>query len=438
MANALFENFNVPKDIALPKKSATDTTDEALTFDVNKLSYPSKFTSMDSLAPDKLESVSEESTIPSVRSAPTMEVPTNALTAKPVNSLFAGSEFKAKTLEEMDKEYEEKQLAESGLDPKLPADPYTQHWGQKMFGTQIPLDQMVRMAGMAAKALDPKGFGGRLGADLQTMGHEAYNERIKREHDLPNALLRRRLNIAQIKNAELKETPTPWKVYYEDQLAQGVPKHKIVENYNREILGKGKTNRFFMSNDGQISIYSNSGELLHGPGGGRDITEEVGKSSVGDDGTLHLWGKTGKEIVVRKGAGKTKSPPSGSVISPKDVAKGWKTRETADGQMIRENHISNQVQVYTGKTKENPTGWRDASAEEINKFTNPGTPAKPKPEGFLAKERREQKEKADKEKLAKSMPAGASPQIFTNKKGERKVGYILNGKKYDADNKELN
>lgn len=119
-----------------------------------------------------------------------------------------------------------------GAEPP-PKDAFQQYWGQPVGKTNIPLDQFVRLAGAAAHAFDPKGFGGILGKDLAEMGKEAYGERTRREYDTPNMLLKRRLTEAQIKQAEQKDVPTEWGAYYKYGQSQGWDDAKIVENFKK-------------------------------------------------------------------------------------------------------------------------------------------------------------------------------------------------------------
>jgi hypothetical protein len=86
-------------------------------------------------------------------------------------------------------------------DPSLPKDSVSEYWGQPVVG-KLPLDQFVRMAGMASNALAPDTPMGRLGAGAAQMAQEGYATRIKREYDAPNELLRRRLATAQVTGAE--------------------------------------------------------------------------------------------------------------------------------------------------------------------------------------------------------------------------------------------
>jgi len=86
-------------------------------------------------------------------------------------------------------------------DPSLPKDAVSEYWGQPVVG-KLPLDQFVRMAGMASNALAPDTPMGRLGAGAAQMAQEGYETRIKREYEAPNELLRRRLATAQVTGAE--------------------------------------------------------------------------------------------------------------------------------------------------------------------------------------------------------------------------------------------
>jgi len=86
-------------------------------------------------------------------------------------------------------------------DPSLPKDSVSEYWGQPVVG-KLPLDQFVRMAGMASNALTPDTPMGRLGAGAAQMAQEGYETRIKREYEAPNRLLAQRLATAQVTGAE--------------------------------------------------------------------------------------------------------------------------------------------------------------------------------------------------------------------------------------------
>jgi hypothetical protein len=114
-----------------------------------------------------------------------------------------------------------------------PKDAFQQYWGQPVGKTHLPLDQFVRLAGMAAHAINPRESAGILGKDLAEMGKEAYGERARREYETPNMLLKRRLTEAQIKQAEQKDVPTEWAAYLKYGDEQGWPREKTVANFKK-------------------------------------------------------------------------------------------------------------------------------------------------------------------------------------------------------------
>ena len=87
-------------------------------------------------------------------------------------------------------------LTASSSAPGAP-DKFQQYWSQPVMGN-MPLDQFVRLAGMASHAIDPTGPGGRLGKDLSAMGGEAYKERSRREYEGPNRLLQQQIAKATL------------------------------------------------------------------------------------------------------------------------------------------------------------------------------------------------------------------------------------------------
>ena len=111
-------------------------------------------------------------------------------------------------------------LTTTATAPKEAPDAFSKYWEQPVVG-KMPLDQFVRLAGMAGHALDPEGFGGRLGKDLSAMGAEAYGERTRREYESPNKLLQRQLLTAQI-NKIKAEQPGKWEAYSKWATTQGI------------------------------------------------------------------------------------------------------------------------------------------------------------------------------------------------------------------------
>ena len=85
-------------------------------------------------------------------------------------------------------------------------DELSEYWKKPIIG-KMPRDQFVQMTGMIANALAPDTWSGRLGAGLAGMGGGAYAERMKREYQKPEDMLRRRFLAAQIKKYEEPDRP---------------------------------------------------------------------------------------------------------------------------------------------------------------------------------------------------------------------------------------
>jgi hypothetical protein len=131
--------------------------------------------------------------------------------------------------------------------PYVPQTEYEKYWGQKI-GTQehgIPLNRFVGLAGKAAYALDPKGFGGVLGKQLSDEADVATNEMARREYEGPNKLLQRSLQEQQVRKGEREElaqkdisvfTDT-WDAKEKQLLSNNVPRDQIDREYVR-LLAK--------------------------------------------------------------------------------------------------------------------------------------------------------------------------------------------------------
>jgi hypothetical protein len=128
------------------------------------------------------------------------------------------------------------QVVKPATPPEFPSPaktPYEQYWGQNV-GTSkagLPLDQFVKIAGLAAKYFDPQN---PIANDLIKMGGEAYNERARREYEGPNVLLQRQMHQAQLDKLKAESGLLPqWETYKKGRLAAGETNlAKIVEDYN--------------------------------------------------------------------------------------------------------------------------------------------------------------------------------------------------------------
>lgn len=117
--------------------------------------------------------------------------------------------------------------------PYVPQTEYEKYWKTPV-GTDkynMPLDQFVKVAGLAAKALNPQN---PIANDLIKMGGEAYNERARREYESPNVLLQRQIHQVQLDKLKAESGLLPqWETYKKGRLATGETNlAKIVEDYN--------------------------------------------------------------------------------------------------------------------------------------------------------------------------------------------------------------
>jgi len=65
------------------------------------------------------------------------------------------------------------------------------YWGQPVWKGGMPLDQFVQLTGAAAHAFAPEEPSGILGKSLSDIAGGAYKERMRREYEGPNELLKR-------------------------------------------------------------------------------------------------------------------------------------------------------------------------------------------------------------------------------------------------------
>jgi hypothetical protein len=304
---------------------------------------------------------------------------------------------------------------------------FEQYWGQPIGGKKfkMPLDQFVRLAGMAAHAFNPTEASGILGKDLSEMGREAYGERVKRERDTVNELLRQRLMRTQIKNLEetepikneltrlqisklKEEQPKEWDVYLKEQRALGIPDAKIVKDFQELQRATIKPAYHYAQDDeGNISVFRD-GELVQGSGKGKDVTSEVSKVVTNDKGDVTLLNKKGTTIGTLKGVGTTKESAAdkeAAKIAEREKARKagvgnvWQYSLSASNVPIRMNTKGDEIQILDAATDK----WRPATTAEATGLTKVGPPAKP--ETALDKAIREAQEKRKPKKTEEQAPA---------------------------------
>ncbi len=253
----------------------------------------------------------------------------------------------------------------------LPPDNYSTYWGQKVFGN-MPLDQFVRIAGMAGHAFAPDEPMGRLGAGLYQMGTEAAHERMRREYEGPNELLRRQLVRAQLRraNAETDKlenaVPTEWESFYNSALKAGIPETEIAGAFEATKRAPVKpTYKYIETGDGRTAVMADGQFLGVLPFG--KSANDVSRVIYTKAGNAMLIGKDGKPL---------------SIIN--DVESPWGSKAAGGRGFKPETFINpaGQMLMFSGgifsimdaETNE----WRPATADEVQGAKKIGTEGKGK------------------------------------------------------------
>ena len=240
--------------------------------------------------------------------------------------------------------------------PYVPQTEYEKYWKTPV-GTEkynMPLDQFTKIAGLAAKYLDPKN---PIANDLIKMGGEAYNERAKREYESPNVLLQRRLHDLQIKELENKSGILPaWNTYYKSRVDAGeTDKAKIVSDYN-EMLNRTKAKpKILVDEYGNTSgIDQLTGGVLWGSGRGQDASNLIKTTATSASGDVTPISRTGKPKDIIPKAGKPLIAP-GAAGAAADARK--QAKETQEGRKFKttyKNPETGQLVYETEGTENNP------------------------------------------------------------------------------------
>jgi len=299
--------------------------------------------------------------------------------------------------------------------PYTPQTEYEKYWKTPV-GTSkynMPLDQFVRIAGLAAKYFDPQN---PVANDLIRMGGEAYKERARREYEGPNVLLQRQLAQEHLRKLQ-EEAPKAWDIFYKEQTKLGKKPEDIVKEWNKITRESQAINYHYTEDEkGNVSTFVN-GQLVSGPGKGKDISKQVAYHTVDDAGVVHAFDKTGKEI-GRAPGGKTKESPGAAARATEDLRqerekREWKTIAvtTKDGKqkLLQENKL--------GQTR-----YADVpEGADISRIPSTvPSEARKLIDVKLAPKVKAANEKAEKEKVTKSSqyPEGT---IIKSASGERKI-----------------
>lgn len=225
--------------------------------------------------------------------------------------------------------------------PYTPQTEFEKYWKTPV-GTSkynMPLDQFVKIAGLAAKYFDPQN---PIANDLIRMGGEAYNERARREYEGPNVLLHRQLQQEQLRKSQ-EEAPKAWDIFYKEQSKLGKKPEDIVREWNKITRESQAINYHYTEDDkGNVSVFVN-GQLTSGTGKGKDISKQVAYHTVDDAGIVHTFDKLGNEI-GRTPGGKTKDVPGAAARANEDVRKEreqreWKTFAVVVGEDGKKKYV---------------------------------------------------------------------------------------------------
>lgn len=237
--------------------------------------------------------------------------------------------------------------------PYTPQTEFEKYWKTPV-GTEkynIPLDQFVNIAGLAAKYLDPKN---PVANDLIRMGGEAYKERARREYEGPNVLLQRQLAQEQLRKAR-EDMPKEWDIFLKANRAKGISDEESVKQFIE--LKRDKRFAPVITRDNQGNVYSvdrNTGEYSFIGNIGQDLTKQVKTTATGPTGAVTTVGKTGEQVSVLPGAGKPMVAP-GAAGAAADARR--QAREAQEGRKIKStmrDSGTGQLFHITEGTEKNP------------------------------------------------------------------------------------
>ena len=246
-----------------------------------------------------------------------------------------------------------------------PTNALTDYWKQPVIG-KLSLDQFANLAGTAAYALDPEGFGGRLGKDVAAMGANAYSKRMQKEYEAPNKLLQRKLLTAQIGKIKA-EQPGKWEAVLAYGRANGMDLPEILDLYSKNVGTKAKPNvKYVVDNKGNVSTFVD-GTLKSGTGKGADVTGKVSKVVTDDDGNVTLINARGDVVGTMPKIGKTKSTPGKSkkvpTIKTLMDSEELLMRNPTDPNFGPQADLINQY-----GNKDYTYSWQNVNVPEVNRF----------------------------------------------------------------------
>jgi hypothetical protein len=244
--------------------------------------------------------------------------------------------------------------------PYTPQTEYEKYWKTPV-GTSkynMPLDQFVKVAGLAAKALNPQN---PIANDLIKMGGEAYNERARREYESPNVLSQRRLHEAQTKKLN-EAVPGELEIIIKANRAKGITDVESVKQY----LEMKRENRFTpeLTTDNNGNVYTVNkvtGEYSLVGRIGKDASGLVKVTSTNAAGDVTPISLTGKSFPVIPGADKPQQSRKGTTPSTGN----WRIYKSG-ANTLRQNSKSGSVEIQTG-----PDQWRAATKEETALLEKP-------------------------------------------------------------------
>jgi hypothetical protein len=265
-----------------------------------------------------------------------------------------------------------------------PVDKDSAYWGQMVGKTGIPLDRFVQLAGMLSGAIDPTGAAGRLGKDLSAMGGKAYEDRISRERNAPNALLQKRLAEAKVADAEgtspnailnkrlleakiedAESVTDKWELYNKAKTSEGVPIEKQIRDF-RDLTGTPVKKQFTPSTEHERLYSEYKKDYIAAEG------EGVAKNSAGKMMSAYEFKKfmepvsqilmtpTGPVLVNKSGEF---TRPDGEEVSPAELGELTGLPKSPDPiQQLLLEKIRKKKGIKQGEEVSLSDVWRDREA----------------------------------------------------------------------------
>lgn len=253
------------------------------------------------------------------------------------------------------------------------------YWGQPIWKGGIPLDRFVQLTGMAAHAFAPDEPSGRLGRGLAEIATGANTERIRREYEGPNELLRQKYLRAQIANAEGPEKATEWEDFRDNWkakvAAEGKP-YDVIEAYKTfKQAGRVEPIKYFTKsipnpdyNASKPMSATNAPQYKITIDQDGNRIPGVPPEAVIDPVAMAAAEEARKRAEFKLNERRTAAAEERARRSDSDQKGAWLRSQTPDGRLVRTNTKTDQVQIFKGDK------WIDATEDEVRGITSLGRP----------------------------------------------------------------